>query len=247
MRSENAKRIIYPMAIAGILIFAGCQKHAVSTTPAAQNAAPAPAAPTVRLQASPPTITKGGSAVLTWSSSNANQLTLSPSGGNVAGEGSEKVSPSESMTYTIRASGPGGSATATASVEVSMPSTNSGNTTDMGDQSFAGNVKDAFYDFNKADIRADARAALSHDAEYLRAHPEIKIVIQGHCDDRGGEEYNIGLGDRRATEAKEYLVSQGISADRIQTVSLGKEQPFCTADNDDCWQQNRRGHLVGKP
>ncbi|HLW99225.1 MAG TPA: hypothetical protein VKR82_11300, partial [Candidatus Acidoferrales bacterium] len=75
MRSENAKRIIYPMAIAGILIFAGCQKHAVSSTPAAQNAAPAPAAPTVRLQASPPTITKGGSAVLTWSSSNANQLT----------------------------------------------------------------------------------------------------------------------------------------------------------------------------
>jgi len=247
MRSENAKRIIYPMAIAGILIFAGCQKHAVSSTPAAQNAAPAPAAPTVRLQASPPTITKGGSAVLTWSSSNANQLTLSPSGGSVAGEGSEKVSPNESMTYTIRASGPGGSATATASVEVSVRTTDSGNTTAMGDQSFAGNVKDAFYDFNKADIRADARAALSHDAEYLREHPEIKIVIQGHCDDRGGEEYNIGLGDRRATEAKEYLVSQGISADRIQTVSLGKEQPFCTADNDDCWQQNRRGHLVGKP
>ncbi|HLW98199.1 MAG TPA: OmpA family protein, partial [Candidatus Acidoferrales bacterium] len=219
----------------------------VSSTPAAQNAAPAPAAPTVRLQASPPTITKGGSAVLTWSSSNANQLTLSPSGGSVAGEGSEKVSPNESMTYTIRASGPGGSATATASVEVSVRTTDSGNTTAMGDQSFAGNVKDAFYDFNKADIRADARAALSHDAEYLREHPEIKIVIQGHCDDRGGEEYNIGLGDRRATEAKEYLVSQGISADRIQTVSLGKEQPFCTADNDDCWQQNRRGHLVGKP
>ncbi|HXQ96828.1 MAG TPA: peptidoglycan-associated lipoprotein Pal, partial [Candidatus Limnocylindrales bacterium] len=102
-----------------------------------------------------------------------------------------------------------------------------------------------FFDFNKADIRADARSVLSRDAEYLRAHPEVKIVIQGHCDDRGGEEYNIGLGDRRATEAKEYLVSQGISPERIQTVSLGKEQPFCTADNDDCWQQNRRGHLVG--
>ncbi len=244
MRSENTKRIIYPMAIAGILIFAGCQKHAVSTTPAAQNAAHAPAAPTVRLQASPPTITKGGSAVLTWSSSNANQLTLSPSGGSVAGEGSQKVSPSESMTYTIRASGPGGSATATASVEVSVP-TDSGRTMAMGDQSFAGNVKDVFFDFNKADIRADARSVLSRDAEYLRAHPEVKIVIQGHCDDRGGEEYNIGLGDRRAMEAKEYLVSQGISPERIQTVSLGKEQPFCTADNDDCWQQNRRGHLVG--
>lgn len=246
MSSKNKKQIIYPLAIAAILFLAGCQKHAVSTTPAAQNVSPAPAAPTVRLQATPSAITKGGSAVLTWSSSNASQLMLSPSGGSVAAEGSQKVTPGESMTYTIRASGPGGSATATASVEVSVPSTNSGNTTTLGDQSFSGNVKDAFFDFNKSDIRGDARATLSRDAEYLRAHPEVKIVIQGHCDDRGGEEYNIGLGDRRATEAKEYLVSQGISADRIQTVSLGKEQPFCTADNDSCWQQNRRGHMVNK-
>jgi peptidoglycan-associated lipoprotein len=246
MSSVYSNRIAFSIAIAGILILAGCQKHAVTSTPAAQNAAPTPAAPTVKLQASPPSITRGGSTVLTWSSSNANQLTLYPGGGIVAGEGSQKVSPGESTTYTLRATGPGGSATATASIDVSVPSMDSGKTTSTGDQSFAGNVKDAFFDFNKADIRPDIRVDLSHDAEYLRRHPEIKITIEGHCDDRGGEEYNLGLGDRRATETKQYLIAQGISADRIQIVSYGKERPFCNADNENCWQENRRGHLVGK-
>ncbi|MGB6882939.1 MAG: OmpA family protein, partial [Candidatus Acidiferrum sp.] len=77
-----------------------------------------------------------------------------------------------------------------------------------------------------------------------RKYPEIKATIEGHCDDRGSTEYNLVLGDRRAAAVKAYLVSLGISADRLTTVSYGKEKPFCTEDNDECWQKNRVGHLV---
>ncbi len=183
--------------------------------------------------------------MLTWHSTNANQLALYPGGGVVAAEGSQRVSPADSMTYTLRATGPGGTASATASVDVSAPSTGSGMMASSGEQPFNVIVKDAFFDFNKADLRADARTALTHDADYLRTHTDIKITVEGHCDDRGGEEYNLGLGDRRAEATKQFLVAQGVSANRIQIVSYGKEHPFCTADDDACWQENRRGHIVG--
>jgi peptidoglycan-associated lipoprotein len=105
-------------------------------------------------------------------------------------------------------------------------------------------VRDAYFDFNKSDIRADAREALSKTADFLKNYPQIKVNIEGHCDERGSTEYNLALGDRRANATKQYLVSLGISADRITTVSYGKEKPFCMESNEACWQQNRRGHFV---
>jgi len=112
---------------------------------------------------------------------------------------------------------------------------------------FRENIQDAYFDYDKSDVRFDAREALSHDADFLRSHPEIRFSVEGHCDERGGEEYNLALGDRRAASTKRFLVSLGITADRIQTVSLGKERPFCTSENESCWQQNRRGHFVMTP
>ena len=109
---------------------------------------------------------------------------------------------------------------------------------------FQQNVKDAFFNFDKADVRSDAREVLTKDAEFLRDNPSVSLEVDGHCDDRGGEEYNLALGDRRATAVKQYLVAQGIPQNRIQTVSLGKEHPFCSSESEDCWQQNRRGHLA---
>ena len=82
------------------------------------------------------------------------------------------------------------------------------------------------------------------DAQFLQQHSNIHITIEGHCDERGSTEYNLGLGQRRAQASKNYLVSLGISADRIDTVSWGKERPFCTESNEECWQQNCRGHFV---
>ncbi len=101
-----------------------------------------------------------------------------------------------------------------------------------------------FFDFDKSDIRDDARGPLQKNAEWLRRWGSTRILVEGHCDERGTNEYNIALGERRAAAVKAYLISLGIAADRIATVSKGEEQPFCTEHNETCWQQNRRGHFI---
>ena len=224
----------------------GGKKHTASTAPASTPPAAA-VQPTVTLNASPTTVNPGASVTLTWSSANATDLSIDPSIGKVATDGSTPVTPTESTTYMITANGPGGTATATARVTVTggaavAPPT-SGTPAGISEL-FAQNVRDAFFDFNKADIRADAREALTKDAEFLRTYPTVHITIEGHCDERGSTEYNLGLGARRAQAAKNYLTSLGISADRIDTVSWGKERPFCQESTEECWQQNRRGHFV---
>jgi peptidoglycan-associated lipoprotein len=108
----------------------------------------------------------------------------------------------------------------------------------------AGYLKDAFFDYDKSDIRDDARSVLAADAEWLKKYTSIQILVEGHCDERGTSEYNLALGDKRANACKEYLASLGVDAGRIKTVSYGKERPFCNASTEDCWQQNRRGHFV---
>jgi len=107
-----------------------------------------------------------------------------------------------------------------------------------------GYLKDAFFDYDKADLRDDARTALSTDAEWLKRYRTVQFLIEGHCDERGTSEYNLALGDRRANAAKEYLVSLGVDASRVKTVSYGKERPFCNESTEDCWQQNRRAHFL---
>jgi peptidoglycan-associated lipoprotein len=224
----------------------GCKKKPIAQTPPT----PAPVEqpkpqPTVTISADPTSISKGDSSTLSWSSTNATQLTIAPEVGTVTAEGTTKVTPSDSTTYTITASGPGGSANATTRVTVSVPKPpeEPAPSPDM-DSIFSKEVQDAYFDFNKADIRADARTALAKTADFLRNYPQIRVTIEGHCDERGSTEYNLALGDRRAGAVKQYLVSLGLSADRISTVSFGKEKPFCNQGNEACWQQNRRGHFV---
>lgn len=103
---------------------------------------------------------------------------------------------------------------------------------------------DAFFGYDRAEIRSDAQAALARDAEWLRRWGTTKITVSGHCDERGTAEYNLALGERRATAVKDYLVSLGVPADRITTLSYGKERPFCTESGESCWSQNRRGHFL---
>jgi len=187
----------------------------------------------------------GESVTLSWSSTNATELNLAPGVGRVAPEGSTAVSPTESTTYVITATGPGGSADANARVTVTpKPAPPPAAAAPTIDELFRANVFDAYFDFNKSDIRQDARDALSKSAEFFRTHPEIRVTIEGHCDERGSTEYNLGLGERRAQAAKQFLVSLGITADRMETVSWGKERPFCSNHTEDCWQQNRRAHFV---
>jgi peptidoglycan-associated lipoprotein len=103
---------------------------------------------------------------------------------------------------------------------------------------------DVFFDFDESRIRGDARPVLQLNAEWLRRWTSTRIRIEGHADERGTSEYNLALGGSRASAAREYLESLGITSDRILSTSKGEESPFCTKSNEDCWQQNRRGHFL---
>lgn len=105
-------------------------------------------------------------------------------------------------------------------------------------------MDDVFFDLDKSDVREDAKPALQKDADWLKKWGTVAVTLEGHCDSRGSAEYNLGLGSRRATAVKTYLVNLGVPAGRVTVVSKGKEQPFCNEENESCWQQNRRGHFV---
>jgi len=108
----------------------------------------------------------------------------------------------------------------------------------------SGMLKPAFFDYDKADVRADARDVLAADATWLKKYPTVMFTIEGHTDERGTAQYNLALGDRRANAAKDYIVSLGVDASRIKTVSYGKERPFSTGHDEDAWQKNRRANFV---
>jgi peptidoglycan-associated lipoprotein len=230
--------------VASVAFVGGCKKQVASTPPT--QAAPAPAAqPTVTLNASPASVKSGDTVTLSWTSTDATDLDIEPGIGKVAPQGSTPANPAESTTYTITATGSGGSATASARVTVGAAPVEAAPSANPSlSELFEQNVRDAFFDFNKSDIRADARENLAKTAEFLRSYKQIRVTIEGHCDERGSTEYNIGLGERRAQAAKNYLISLGITADRMDTVSWGKERPFCGEHTEDCWQQNRRAHFV---
>jgi peptidoglycan-associated lipoprotein len=162
------------------------------------------------------------------------------------------VSPSDSTTYTLTATGTGGSTTASATVNVTSPPPPPPPppppvTATLVDR-LGSDVQDAYFDYDKSDIRSDARDALTRDAPALKSilidFPNATIVVEGHCDERGSAEYNLGLGDRRATSLKEFYVQQGLPVARIRTISYGKERPQCTDANEACYQRNRRDHMA---
>ncbi|HTZ18594.1 MAG TPA: peptidoglycan-associated lipoprotein Pal [Dissulfurispiraceae bacterium] len=105
-------------------------------------------------------------------------------------------------------------------------------------------IKDVHFDFDKYSLKDDAKPAVKELADILVKHVNLKVAIEGNCDERGTAEYNISLGERRAQAVKEYLVSLGVSSGRIETTSYGKEKPLCSDHNEDCWAKNRRAHMV---
>jgi peptidoglycan-associated lipoprotein len=247
MRKRTHSRLLFGSLLAVLTLSAACSKKPVAQAPPPPPPPPAapPASPTVSLQASPMVIQRGDTVTLTWSSTNATALSLSPGIGNVAAQGTQRVTPQDSTSYTLSATGPGGSADANVRITVSAPPPPAPKAeTPSIQQLFDKEVKDAYFEYDKADIRTDARDALTQTAQFLRSYPQVKIVIEGHCDERGSTEYNLALGDRRAAAVKQFLSSLGITADRMEVVSYGKERPFCSASTEECYQQNRRGHIV---
>jgi peptidoglycan-associated lipoprotein len=236
---------------------AGCKKKAPPPPPPPAPPAPVvqpppPAAPSVaEFVAEPSSIERGQSSTLRWTVTNAGSVTIDNSIGTVQASASRRVFPGASTTYTLTATGPGGTQTATATVNVSEPPPPPPppvvNKPTL-EQMLSGSVVDAYFDYDKNDIREDARAALTKDADALKAifaaFPDASITIEGHCDERGSAEYNLALGDRRATAAKEFLVQLGVPGDKLKTISYGKERPQCTDHDESCWQKNRRAHFA---
>jgi peptidoglycan-associated lipoprotein len=109
-------------------------------------------------------------------------------------------------------------------------------------------IQDAYFDYDKHQLRADAQASLTTDSktlsDILKQYPDYKLTVEGYCDERGSAEYNLALGEARAKTAKEYLVTLGLPADQLKTVSYGKEKPVCTEADESCWQKNRRAHVT---
>ena len=103
---------------------------------------------------------------------------------------------------------------------------------------------DVFFDLDESTIRDDAKASLSRNADWMKRWTSTAITVEGHCDSRGSSEYNLALGTRRANAVKDYLVSLGVSTSRVTVISKGKEQPFCSTEDESCWSQNRRGHFI---
>jgi peptidoglycan-associated lipoprotein len=200
------------------------------------------------LRAQPGTIDRGGSTTLQWTAQNATSVTITPGVGDVAAQGNRSVNPTSSVTYTATAMGPGGSATDTARITVNVPAVTEDRVPDrttpkVTTAGFGDSVKTIYFDYDKADIKAEEMSKLQANASWLKANPGSRFTVEGHCDDRGSEEYNLALGDRRANAVKEFLVGQGIAANRIMTVSYGEERPVCRDENEECFGKNRRAEF----
>jgi len=216
---------------------------------------PAQAARIVNFGAEPRSIQSGQSATLSWSVANATDISINGGIGAVAANGTRQVFPNNTTTYTLTATGAGGNDTRSVTVEVTAPPPPpppppakpriSGS--DMFNSEIA-SAGDALFDYDKSDIRDDARQILTRDADALKrifaADPSFSVVLEGHCDERGSAEYNLGLGDRRATAAKDFLVQLGVPAEKVRTISYGKDRPVCTDASEACYQRNRRAHLA---
>ena len=106
-------------------------------------------------------------------------------------------------------------------------------------------LKDVRFDFDRYDIRPEDAKLLDANAKWLKANGSVQVLIEGHCDERGTQEYNLALGDRRAKAAQTYLMSQGVSGNRLRVISYGEDHPLCAAHDESCWQMNRRDHFLG--
>jgi peptidoglycan-associated lipoprotein len=257
MRHQN-RYIVWVIGVLLLAFAAGCKKKiAVAPPPPAPTAAPVEAAkpspPTIaEFTTEPRTIQRGQSATLRWQVKDATEIEISRGIGSVPASGRQSIAPGDSTTYTLVAKGPGGSVTADTTLNVTAPPPPPPPLPPAPiptiSERLSKEVQDAFFDFDRSDLRDYARTALTGDAGALKIimtdFPNATIVIEGHCDERGSAEYNLGLGDRRASAAKEFLTQLGVPGDRLVKVSYGKERPQCTESAEACWQKNRRVHFV---
>ncbi len=247
------RRVLLTSVSALVLVLAaGCHKK---TPPPPPPPAPSPAAPLGNkpvisyFTAEPTTISSGQPSSLRWSVDNATNVQIDDVG-PVSPNGRRAVYPTATTTYHLTATGPGGNSDASATVTVASPPPPTPTQTapaQSAAQMLASQVQDIHFDYNHSDMRPEDQSTLQADANALKTifsmDPTFIVTIEGHCDERGSAEYNIGLGDRRASGTRDALVALGVAADKLKTVSYGKERPLCTDASEDCYARNRRAHF----
>jgi peptidoglycan-associated lipoprotein len=241
MERHFVKDLATVVTLGTVVMLGACKKK---VAPAPPPPPPPPTAPTASISVDPNNIQAGGSASLIWQTTNATDVSIAGIG-TVQANGSQTVSPNESTTYRLTAKGPGGTQEASTRLTVTQPPPPPPPAPSISyEDLFNQNIKDIYFDFDKSDIRMDQEGSMQTDAAFLTQHSAFNLTIEGHCDERGSIEYNIALGDKRANTVKNALIAAGVTTDRINTMSYGKERPFCTEHDEACWQQNRRGHFV---
>jgi peptidoglycan-associated lipoprotein len=249
----NRRRLALTLTSALMLaVAAGCHKKAPPPPPPPPPAAaPAPSAPSVNFfTAEPDTISGGQPSSLRWSVSNASSVQIDQGIGSVSPDGRRAVYPTASTTYTLTASNAGGHATATATITVNTPPPPAPAPKQEGpsvQEILTRQVQDIHFDYDKSDIRPVDQPILQADAAALitifSMDPNFIITVEGHCDERGSAEYNLALGDRRASATKDALNALGVPGDKLKTISYGKERPLCTEATEECYARNRRAHF----
>lgn len=195
----------------------------------------------INVSVAPSSITAGDCAVLSWSTSSADKVTLDPGGDNLALSGTRKVCPTSTTLYQLTATGAGGAVTDSANLKVIET---------LADVETLQQVMERYapiyFDFDRSVIRDDAKPGLEAVAAALKADMAAKLVLEGHCDERGTTEYNLALGERRAAAAKRYLNNLGVAANRLSTLSYGEERPADPGHDGAAWAKNRRVEFVVK-
>lgn len=241
---------------------AGCKKKVAVAPPPPPPKVEAPPPPPPKAQppridtftAEPGSVERGQSSTLRWSVANATNMSIDQGVGAVQANGTRQVNPANSTTYTLTASGAGGMDTRSVTVTVNAPppppppKPQAPKVTISSAEILSREAQDVYFDYDMSDLRADAVRAATANAELLKRifaqDSGFTVVVEGNCDERGSAEYNLGLGDRRATSLKDFYVQQGLPADRIRTISYGKEKPVCTDANEACYQRNRHDHMA---
>jgi peptidoglycan-associated lipoprotein len=248
-------RVVLLISLLSVVFITSCSKKTAALPPPPPPAAPPPPAPqpTITLRATPGTVERGTAVALQWETTNAGSVRIEPGIGDVATTGNRAVTPNSSVTYIATAIGPGGSASDSARITVNAapapPAEAPPPKPAVVDSStmFDRNMKTIFFDYDKSEIRPDQLAQLRTNAEWLKQNPTVRFQIQGHCDERGSQEYNLALGDHRANAVKEYLVQQGIAGNRMSIISYGEEKPMCRETTEACMGQNRRAEFAVQP
>ncbi len=240
-------------AAALLFAVAGCHKKGIDSNIGTMAGAPSSTsgpAPTAVITADPLAIDLGQSVVLNWRSKDADSVTIDGIG-SVNVNGTQTVSPANSTNFHLTAKGPGGTTEANVRVTVrvpvapTIPTADTANANgDMGsEEAFHQNVQDIFFGYDSYELDETAQSSASRAATYLSAHPNIKVIIGGYCDERGSAEYNLALGENRANAAKQALTNAGVPASRLRVVSYGKEKQFCAEQDESCYQKNRRAQF----